>query len=132
MARNTAAGAPVDRTVLLSRRAWRGQQSVEYHAIREVHDTPPLGHDVVIHRLQIAIDADSYDVQSGARIQRWDGQTWQTVATIPYTLMESTKVEPNYNRLWNRDGGGLSPDGEAAIYADEAELVRLAALVLGF
>lgn len=134
--RQPAAGEAVPR--VLSVRAWKDRASVRYHEIREV------GAGGITHRLQISIAADSYNSQSVARIDRWDGQAWQPVATIPGVLMATNTIRPNYLVLWDDDANWLShDDGEDVVRngnehggitlfeRDVRELVRLASLVLG-
>lgn len=146
MAQRNAARAPgelppapaITRTIPLSTRAWRGRQSVEYHAIRELDR--PAAFDRT--RLSIKIDLDSHEDQSSAKVERWDGATWQPVAVIPPSLMATVlaaRYPHNYLFMWDEEANWFTCDGRDgrlsgmdAFEADEAELVRLASLVMGF
>ena len=41
------------------------------------------------HKLRVDIQADTYDFQSHARIERWDGNQWQLVAFLLYPEMKT-------------------------------------------
>jgi hypothetical protein len=43
------------------------------------------------HRIRTTVYVDSYDFQSWAKAERWNGERWYEVATIPYGAMYSTK-----------------------------------------
>lgn len=52
----------------LDLRIWRGSQDWNYEELLELASpaAPP-------HRLRVVIHSDSYDRQSYARVERWDG-----------------------------------------------------------
>jgi hypothetical protein len=56
-----------------------GRQSAEF---TEVSQYGP-------HRLRVRIDRDSYDFQSSAKIEKWDGTKWQEVASRHYSQMKT-------------------------------------------
>jgi hypothetical protein len=41
------------------------------------------------HRIRTTVYVDSYDFQSWAKAERWNGERWYEVATIPYGAMYS-------------------------------------------
>lgn len=73
-------------------------------------------------RVQLTISSDSYDDQSFARSERWDGTQWHAVADIPGPSMK-TKTGLAYQR-----GEPLLP---ADFAADRSELIALTKAVLG-
>ncbi len=101
----------------LSQRAFKSRQSNEYHEIIEMQDNEFWPYER--HRLQVRIDRDSYDFQSSAVIEKWDGSGWRNVASIPYSLMKT----PDYTTL-------LKEVGNARFQEDRNELVNLACLTL--
>lgn len=71
-------------------------------------------------RLRVQIRRNFYPYQSNAVVERWDGSTWQEVAQLPHTDMDSVKASP-YGH----------PDVlDEALRSDEMELLLIAARVL--
>ena len=56
----------------ISTRVWKGSQSWEFEDILRLEDG---------QKLAIRIKRDSYDHQSYARVDRWDGAKWQLVVS---------------------------------------------------
>lgn len=54
-------------------------QEVRYAAL--VTLSPAASHEA--HRLRVLVRADSYRAQSWSRVERWDGQAWQEVWSVP-------------------------------------------------
>lgn len=106
------AGLPLD-WLLLDRRCTHGQQSLEYRAIWQ---TGP-------HRMRVRRKRDFYDFQSFARIERWDGTHWCEVDSIPYAKMATCQADCSSNTY-------DSSRPTQAELDDEAELIRLASLIL--
>ena len=50
------------------------------------------------HKLRIEIRRDGYKFQSWARLERWDGDKWRELATIPYGAMQTPDAQ--YGRRW--------------------------------
>jgi hypothetical protein len=81
-------------------------------------------------RLRATVYRDSYDFQSSAQIERWDGARWQAVARIPMTLLTCLHFGVNYLSHTERRGGIFTAEGAEALRVDVRELFRLAAIVL--
>lgn len=58
----------------------RGGQSLDYAALWTVGSTPR-------RRARVIIKRDSYDGQSYARIDLWDGDKWNHVTSLPRSYM---------------------------------------------
>lgn len=97
--------------VKMHSQATKGKQSLDYTALWQ------LG----AHKLRVKRRRDSYDFQSWARIERWDGSAWQEVATIPYSSMS----EDSY---YSRESIIRPTPAELQ---DEDMLLRLADMILG-
>lgn len=72
-------------------------------------------------RFQVSIKSDAYDIQSFARISRWDGDKWQLVHHIHHAVM---KTAPALVYLPNNTG-----EDARHFQADREELVRVALAV---
>lgn len=49
--------------------------------------------DLGTHRLRLTVRRNAYDAQSYAKTQRWDGEKWQDVETLPISLLpEETRA----------------------------------------
>ena len=79
--------------------------------------------DATGQKLRVSIKSDAYKAQSSAKIERWDGNLWQNVASVPFGLM---KTKEGLYYLPNK--GGLI---QTNFFEDRNELVRLADLILG-
>ncbi len=88
----------------------QGTQSLEYTELVELR----------ANTLQIKIKSDSYDFQSYAIIDRWDGRQWQRVASIGYGSM-ATKSGLHY--VPNPHNGMFEEDRD--------RLVEKARMILG-
>lgn len=107
-----------DRATLLDRKCARGKQSLELVSLWQVATGKATE---LPHKLRVRRVRDVYDFQSSACVERWDGVRWQELVALPFATMgadsyygpESKTVRPTPAEL-----------------ADEAELMRLALLVL--
>ena len=98
-------------------RMWKGQQSINRELLVEVHGPLPLGVGAETrHRFRFTVHVDSYDFQSYAKAERWDGAKWQTVHVIPGEQL-ATKAS-HHDRQ--------SPTQPSAFDADLDELRRVA------
>lgn len=97
---------------LLDRKCSYGRSSLEYQALWQLGE----------HRLRVRRDRDAYAFQSSAIIERWNGEAWKQVESIPYEMM-ATSDDDSYV-VKN------APRPLQAELADEAELLRLAGLIL--
>lgn len=99
--------------LLLDRCCSEGKQSLDYRALWQTGT----------HRMRVRRTRDFYDFQSFAIIERWNGEKWHEVERIPYAKMATCKEDWSGNSNASRP---LVPE-----LADEAELIRLASLILG-
>jgi hypothetical protein len=97
-------------TTKISERVWNESQSWWFERIEIV------GRD----RLRTTIRHNAYAEQSYAKIERWDGAGWQTVHRIPGSQI---KITACYTQR--------TIDAEKHFAADAAELLRVAAAVIG-
>ena len=67
---------------VISERVWHGRQSVECERIVSVHGK----------RVRYLIGVDSYDFQSSATAELWNGEKWHKVHSIPGQAMASCKT----------------------------------------
>lgn len=111
--------APVVNT--LSSRYWQGRQSWEYEELLEVGG----------HRLRVRIDCDSYDFQSSAVCERWDGNAWREVSRLAGQAMNAQHGDSVNRGPVNYTAKDLNPAARAAFEADRNILVAEAKLVLG-
>jgi hypothetical protein len=98
---------------LLNRDATRGQQDLLYKALWTVGD----------HRLRIRRRRNAYAFQSHAVVERWNGEEWRKVESIPYESMATSQGDSYVSRNTQRPN--------KAELDDERELLRRACLVLG-
>lgn len=105
------AGVPVD-WMLLDRCCTHGQQSLEYRAIWQTGK----------HKMRVRRKRDAYDFQSYATIERWNGEEWRKVESIPYREMATCQGDSYVVHD--------VPRPLEAELSDEAELIRLASLIL--
>jgi hypothetical protein len=49
-------------------------------------------YDIEGHKIRATVYVDSYDFQSFAKAERWNGERWYEIATIEYGAMHSAKV----------------------------------------
>lgn len=107
-----------DRATLLDRKCARGKQSLELVSLWRVFTgtatEPP-------HKLRVRRVRDAFDFQSSARVERWDGERWQELVTLPFATMDA-------DSYYGPESKTVRPT--PAELADEAELLRLALLVL--
>jgi hypothetical protein len=66
------------------------------------------------HRIRTTVYVDSYDFQCSAHAERWNGERWYEIATIPYGAMHSVKKASPY---------GKAPDNEVALNVDTQTLL---------
>jgi hypothetical protein len=98
---------------LLDRCCTHGQQSLEYRAIWQTGK----------HKMRVRRKRDFYDFQSYAIIERWNGEKWLSVESIPYREMTTG----------DGDSSSVIKDVARPVraeLADEEELIRLASLIL--
>jgi hypothetical protein len=67
------------------------------------------------HKIRTTVYVDSYEFQSYARAERWNGERWYEIATIPYGAMSSTKTVSAY---------GKGDNNEAALNVDTQTLLQ--------
>ena len=72
------------------------------------------------HRLRARIKRDSYDFQSSARMERWNGKEWKFLADIHYSKM-TTPEKLHYKQDW---------ESVSHFNADLTTLLEKAALIL--
>lgn len=95
----------------ISDRTWQGQQSWN----REVIESEAG------HRLRLTVKVDSYDFQSYAKAERWDGMKWHEVHRIPGQEVKARTTVSYVAR-------SVSPN---AFTADIDELRRVAIAIVG-
>lgn len=100
-------------------RAWRGKQSFELQAVVRTADGT---------RYRLQIDRDAYDFQSSASIDRWDGDMWRTVHSIPYAYMDGIVNGVSYVD-GGLDRGDLTQKQLQSLLIDARELARVATAV---
>ncbi len=66
------------------------------------------------HKIRTTVYVDSYDFQCFARAERWNGERWYEIATIPYGAMHSAKNAGPYRK---------ATDNEVALDVDTQSLL---------
>ena len=101
-----------------------GTQSLDYTEIVELAIKTRSG-SFRDHRLQIRVKSDGYKQQCYAIVERWDGNQWQSMHSIPWSAMSTpSKLVYQPKQLGENVQVGF-------FKLDRDELLRVAELILG-
>lgn len=108
----------------------KGRQSLDYKEVLSFKRT--RNKIAQEHRLQVRIKSDSYDFQSHAVIERWNGDEWKQVHSIHYAQMQTIPklIHVGCNQPSNLSQSVIKNNNMRHFQKDRDELVRIAKEIL--
>lgn len=99
----------------------KGKQSVEYYEILIIES----------YKLRIKIKSDSYDFQSYAFIELWNGQEWKEVHKIHYASMKTPYgLSSNQHNQGEKTSQQIFENNESYFNSDRLELLKIAKSII--